>query len=87
MFHNGAAEELVQNNEEHFDVSYQAYLICSHMILAPYQLGLIATTQAPQLPLQQVLQCDLYAFAWVCDFLSMEDAQQLLLTVAMPQQG
>jgi len=50
-----AVEQLMLNFEEQFDVSYFADLKCSHELLTPLQLGLIAAAQVPKLPLNQIL--------------------------------
>ena len=45
----------MQNFEEQFDVSYYADLKCSHELLTPLQLGLLAAAQVPKLPVRQIL--------------------------------
>ena len=45
----------MQNLEEQFIVSYFADLKCSHELLTPLELGLIAAAQVPKLASSQVL--------------------------------
>ena len=50
-----AVELLMQNFEEQFNVSYFADLKCSHELLTPLEMGLIAAAQVPKLASNQVL--------------------------------
>ena len=45
----------MQNFEEQFNVSYFADLKCSHELLTPLEMGLIAAAQVPKLASSQVL--------------------------------
>lgn len=45
----------MQNFEEQFDVSYYADLKCSHELLNPLQLGILAAAQIPKMPIRQIL--------------------------------
>ena len=50
-----AVERLMQNFEEQFNVSYFADLKCSHELLTPMEMGMIAAAQVPKLATSQVL--------------------------------
>lgn len=41
--------------EEQFGITYYADLVCSHGILNPLQMGLLAAAQVPKLPVRQIL--------------------------------
>lgn len=54
-----AVEQLMKNFEEQFDISYYADLKCSHELLNPLQLGLLAAAQVPKMPVRQILAEDI----------------------------
>ena len=49
----------MNNFEEQFDITYYADLKCSHELLNPLQLGLLAAAQVPKMPVRQILAEDI----------------------------
>jgi len=50
-----AVEHLMQNFEEQFNISYFVDLKCSHELLTPLEVGLIAAARVPKLASKQIL--------------------------------